>query len=276
MTRYCGYPSPQWLEKMMKVIHVQLTEIRKYAEKKCRKILTPHCEFSPTIKMWYDRIHVYMQLIKLKEGKTHKARNLFRFARKNGIRNPEKLSMDELQDGLQLARIRKVELRTKAGERRNSHLRECLLQAQANKKATKTREIKQRMQRENNKKVWYLIKRTVRDPRSPPVLKVQQIIDGELHEYNEQEEIEQAIQRECEVRFTLAHSAPIMNSLLGEKLRYLSDEEIARQIITGTYDIPEELDLATNVERICRDVQNCTNCTNCTRNCTSCLVRKVS
>jgi hypothetical protein len=103
------------------------------------------------------------------------------------------------------------------------------------------------MQRENNKKVWYLIKRTVRDPRSPPVLKVQQIIDGELHEYNEQEEIEQAIQRECEVRFTLAHSAPIMNSLLGEKLRYLSDEEIARQIITGTYEIPEELDPATKM-----------------------------
>jgi hypothetical protein len=26
---------------------------------------------------------------------------------------------------------------------------------------------------------------------------------------------------ECKVRFSLAHSAPIMNSLLGEKLRYL-------------------------------------------------------
>ena len=119
---------------MMTAIHGQLTEIRKYAEKKCRKIMTPHCEFSPPIKMWYNRIHVYVQLIKLKEGKTHKARNLFRFARKNGISNPEKLTMEELQDRLQLARIRKVELRTKAGELRKAHLRECLLHAQANKR----------------------------------------------------------------------------------------------------------------------------------------------
>jgi hypothetical protein len=103
------------------------------------------------------------------------------------------------------------------------------------------------MQRENSKKVWYLIKRTVKDPRGPSVLKVQQVVDGEVQEFKEQEEIERAIQQECEVRFTLAHSAPIMNSLLGERLRYLADEDIARQIITGTYDIPEELDEATKM-----------------------------
>ena len=64
-------------------------------------------------------------------------------------------------------------------------------------------------------------------------------------EYAEQEKIEKVIQDECEVRFTLAHSAPIMTTLLREQLRYLSDEEIARQIITGTYDIPDDLDPAT-------------------------------
>ena len=71
--------------------------------------------------------------------------------------------------------------------------------------------------------------------------------DREVLEYNEheQEEIEKVIQDKCEVRFTLAHSAPIMTTLLGEKLRYLSSEEIARQIITGTYDIPDDLDPAT-------------------------------
>jgi len=36
-----------------------------------------------------------------------------------------------------------------------------------------------------------------------------------------------------------------MNSLLGEKLRYLSDEALAKAIITGTYDIPTSLDPAT-------------------------------
>ena len=82
----------------------------------------------------------------------------------------------------------------------------------------------------------------------PECAKSTKIIDGELHEYNEQEEVEKVIQQECEVRFTLAHSAPIMRSLLGERLRYLDDEEIARQIITGTYKIPVDLDPAITLE----------------------------
>ena len=61
------------------------------------------------------------------------------------------------------------------------------------------------------------------DPHSPSVLKIQKVVDGVVLEYMEQEEIEKVIQDECEVRFTLAHSAPIMNTLLGEQLRYLSD-----------------------------------------------------
>jgi hypothetical protein len=92
MTTYCGYRSPKWLEKMILTLYAQMTEICRYAEKKCRKILTPVSDFSPTIQMWYDRIHVYLQLIRLKEGKTHKVRNIFRLARKHHILNPEKIS----------------------------------------------------------------------------------------------------------------------------------------------------------------------------------------
>ena len=66
-----------------------------------------------------------------------------------------------------------------------------------------------------------------------------------MREYTVQEDVEQAIQRECKVWFSLAHSAPIMNSLLGEKLRYLSHESLDKVIITGTYNIPTDLDPAT-------------------------------
>ncbi len=60
-----------------------------------------------------------------------------------------------------------------------------------------------------------------------------------------QEDVEQAIQRECKVRFSLAHSAPIMNLLSGEKLQYLPDEALAKAIIRGTYEIPIDLNPAT-------------------------------
>jgi hypothetical protein len=95
--------------------------------------------------------------------------------------------------------------------------------------------------------MWYLIKQTVKDPHSPSVLKVQRVLDGETREYIVQEDVENAIQRECKIRFSLAHGAPIMSSLLGDRLRYLQDEELARSIITGTYDIPTDLDEATTL-----------------------------
>jgi hypothetical protein len=85
----------------------------------------------------------------------------------------------------------------------------------------------------------------VKDPHSPSILRVQRVVEGEVKEYTVQEDVEQAVQQECKVRFSLAHSAPIMNSLLGEKLRYLSDKYQAKAIITGTYYIPTNLESAT-------------------------------
>ena len=76
---------------------------------------------------------------------------------------------------------------------------------------------------------------------------MQEVIDGEIQEFKEQEEVESAIQRECKVRFTLAHIAPIIKTLLGDKVRYLLEKEIARLIITGTYDIPNEMNSATKL-----------------------------
>jgi hypothetical protein len=62
-----------------------------------------------------------------------------------------------------------------------------------------------------------------------------------------QEEVKHVIQRECKIWFSLAHSAPIMTTLLGERLRYLSDKALARSIIMGTYKIPYDMDPATRL-----------------------------
>jgi hypothetical protein len=80
MTRYCGYPSPGWLCAMMIKLYKQMTEIRVHAKKNCRKILRPECNYSPTIQMWYDRIHAYLQLIRVKEGNAKNIGIILRFA----------------------------------------------------------------------------------------------------------------------------------------------------------------------------------------------------
>ncbi len=76
MTRCCGYPSPGWLCAMIIKLYKQMTEIRVHAEKNCRKILRPESDCSPTIQMWYDRIHAYLQLIRMKEGNAKNISNI--------------------------------------------------------------------------------------------------------------------------------------------------------------------------------------------------------
>ncbi len=102
--------------------------------------------------------------------------------------------MEELQEGLQFCQIRKADLRQQAKGLRKVHLRDCLLDTQSKKQNERANAIKLKLHREESKRMWYLIKRTVKDPRSPSVLKVQRVVEGETKEYTAQEDAKQAIQ----------------------------------------------------------------------------------
>ncbi len=84
-------------------LYKQMTEIRVHAEKNFRKILRPESNYSPTIQMWYNCIHAYLQQIRMTEGNAKNIGNILRFARRQHIKQPEQLTMDELKDVLQLA-----------------------------------------------------------------------------------------------------------------------------------------------------------------------------
>jgi hypothetical protein len=116
-------------------LYKQMTEIRVHKEKDCQKILRPESDFSPTIQMWYVRIHAYLQLIRLKEGKVSNAK-------RTHIKRPAELTMEELEDGLQFRRIRKADLRQQAKGLRKVHLRDCLLDAQSKRQNKRAKAIK--------------------------------------------------------------------------------------------------------------------------------------
>jgi hypothetical protein len=69
----------------------------------------------------------------MKEGKTKNTANILRFACRQHIKAPEKLTLDELKDGLQFAQIRKDDLRRQAKGLQRVHLRDCLIDAQEKK-----------------------------------------------------------------------------------------------------------------------------------------------
>jgi hypothetical protein len=100
MTRYCGFPSPKFLQAMIIKLYWQMTKTRVHAEKKCRKILRPDSNYSPTVQMWYDRIHPYLQLICMKEGKTKNNGNIIQFKVRMNIQEPVNLTMEEPKNGL--------------------------------------------------------------------------------------------------------------------------------------------------------------------------------
>jgi hypothetical protein len=74
------------------------------------------------------------------------------------INNPERLIMEELQDGLQFTRIRMADLRKQAKGLRKVHLRDCLVDSIEKKQKKRTAAIKQTINREESRKMWYLIK----------------------------------------------------------------------------------------------------------------------
>ena len=97
------------------------------------------------------------------------------------------------------------------------------------------------------KKMWLTIKSVVREPRSTSVIKVAKEVNGERITFETKEEVEKALQEEIGERFTLANSAPIMKTFLGERLNYLQDEKLAKSIITGEFEPPEQLDSVTKL-----------------------------
>ncbi len=142
MTKYCGNPSPRWLRLMIIKLYKQMTKIRIHTEKRCRNILRPESNFSPTVQMWYNRIHAYLQLIRMKEGKTKNTGNILRFACRQHINAPEELTLKELKDVLQFTQMKKADLRKQAKRLRQVHLRECLIDAQEKKQHKQAAAIK--------------------------------------------------------------------------------------------------------------------------------------
>ena len=72
------------------------------------------------------------------------------------------------------------------------------LDAKAKNRIGRARGIKQKIDREHNVRMWYLIQKTVKDPNSPAVLRVQTVTNGKkTSTYTKQPDIERVIQKQC-------------------------------------------------------------------------------
>ena len=103
------------------------------------------------------------------------------------------------------------------------------------------------MERENQTKMWIHINKSQKDARSKSIFHAQRMVEGEVEEATTKEEAEQFIFDETGLRFQLAKDAPLSKTLLIDDLGYLADTDTARQILNGTFPIPDEVDDITTI-----------------------------
>ena len=219
----------------MEGIDRQMVELQKCAERRCRKILKPDMEFSGPVKLWHERVQAYKALIKWKEGRPCNGSNIIRTALQRGIENPRQMWLQQMKDSEKICRARKQNLRKTAAALRTNHLRTCYLEAERRQDKERARSIKARMEREGQKKMWYFISRSQKDPRCGSFHVVQKMEGDTVVESVGQEEAEDFIFDEAEYRFQLAAEAPISETKLIDQLGYLKDSDISQQLIEGSY-----------------------------------------
>ena len=104
---------------------------------------------------------------------------------------------------------------------------------------------KSKIRNERSRKMWRRINKVTRPATGRACMQVEVARHGQIFSFTAKDDIEMEIQSECQQRFNLGHSAPISRSWLGEELNYFADDDIAEQLISGTYPIPDDMDHPT-------------------------------
>ena len=87
------YPATATQMAAAERLDVQMIEIQRAAENKCRKIYKPDLPHSLPVKYWAMRRRSYMELIKNHRGKVRNVANVMNRAKARGIPNPRFLTL---------------------------------------------------------------------------------------------------------------------------------------------------------------------------------------
>ena len=150
-----------------------------------------------------------------------------------GIPHPKSYTRAQVRDGIKYCEMKLKELRPLAKPLRREHLRQCYVKAEDLKNRKKMVGIKKKMEQEEKRGSWWRVNKVTDEPKLGAISRVEREERGRIVEIRDREGMEKEIQVVTELRFDLAHSAPITLSSLLTKLGYLSDTEFAAELIGG-------------------------------------------
>ena len=233
-----------------KVINVDKDSLQymKHAAKKCRKLKNGRICFSPESVIWIKREQIYTLLIQYKLGKNKNRGNLKRIARKNGIKHPFQISMDELKIRLEICNERNNYFRENGPRYRKKHLLQRVEMARAEGRQEAAKTILAIIKREQDRDFWRKLNYTCGKTKggSPTSVHVPTGWDNQYTKHTTQESVHDAIWSNIHYkRFYLAEEAPICQGQLREDFGYNSSTHTAALIQDGSYTYPDDFDQAT-------------------------------
>ena len=232
----------------MNKIDKELEQFMKSSEQHCHKYKRTHIEWSPYAGVWLHRRWLLVRVERYLSGKTRDPRNLFRECRRRGVKDPRQITRDELKTEFFVCKKNLIALSKNGPYFRRKFLQGLCNEAKLKGDSNRAAKISGILQKEASRKRWRRVNRSTRKARGGLTVAVKMpTTDNEagFHEYKTQEGVFQAVSATLVERFQSALIAPCHRGKFFEDVGHLADGPVARQILEGTYEYPQDLDPAT-------------------------------
>ena len=119
---HTGGTSREDVQSKIIKVHRDSMQYMKHTAKKFRRLKSGRICFSPESVIWIKREQIYKSLGKYHLGRNKNRGNMKRAARKQGIKEPFKISMAELKTRLEVCEERNNHFRKHGARYRKKHL----------------------------------------------------------------------------------------------------------------------------------------------------------
>ena len=218
------------------------TDVMTASEKRCRKLRMGEIDFSPQVSQLKQTRDTWALIVRRPRGKRVSSSLIKRRAKSSGIRRPLSRTLMEAEQEYKQAVKSWEAVKPQAPLLRREFLKEVAKKIAKRERKDETAVYRRLVSNDNQVKAYRLLKHVLKRQQGRAVSKVQTPgPGGEVVEHEGQEAVEAALQAALTARFTLTNDTPGMQeplrSLLGR-----GDTEVAKQILEGTYECPEDMD----------------------------------
>jgi hypothetical protein len=184
----------QMTKRMIETVDHDSGQYMAHAEKKCRRFKSGRICFSPESVIWIKRRQIYVSLLEYRRGKKKNKGNLKRLARKQQIRSPFSLSIEEIMIRLNVCEKQIAYFRENGHRYRKKHLLHRVEVARKAGKEEAVQQILNIIEQEKQKAFWGRMKYACGKKKggSPTSVQVEGPMDT-IFEHSTQESMNTAI-----------------------------------------------------------------------------------